>query len=684
MDTRIKKFLNRRSRSTASSSGLEHPSISQQFAPASYRPSIFLYQSRAKSTSDAQKELENHATYVRSFSYDSVPAGKAPTIGTIPQKGNGPVRLQASRRLSSGDLTVTSQDPQRTLQDIRKGDYIVGKKERPMSRNQGTPRASTTDSRLFTHQSSPATSAHSHPQTWPSTPKPETQSVQHTFQMRNPEVTSTNIGLGLSPPSFTNLPRQSYDSQRSAWSHHSASRGSSASLQATLHSRPQDNNATLEALRRAEYGRLVELYGQEGAARQLAMSEHQHQYHRNASVATSPAQPSSSSFVLDLPPAPALDGQEVYQPRMSGTSVSDNGFDTWSGTSSPHRASLVSSHADPSISTAHTSLVEEETTGDDIRKLVAQIRSTYLDALEAHSMPPAKAKPRKKKVRKSKQTPSSIIPGESPTPKTTPPSTPGRPIWHADNHFPDSSAKRRMNSESAGPVGRLSPIQASPLRGEDETIGIKRADSTTLGGIMAELTRSKIRSREASRTVSPSPEHRIRQPVVTAIKDDFGHTRPTVAKGQPQTNQDSWLDMESQLAKEVLDKSLQEHPKTQYQAPIIPSKTPNINCVSSPTSQAPDKFESLYQDLFGKDADDLWSSPSSVHGKDFAPLVRLTYTGDKGSGFTPRSSQSRKPSSMSSIVQIPENSTVHTHTYTYSTGTTARLSGTVKPPGNFF
>ena len=41
-----------------------------------------------------------------------------------------PVKLQTSRRLSSGELLTTIQDNKETLEDIREGDYIVGRKEK--------------------------------------------------------------------------------------------------------------------------------------------------------------------------------------------------------------------------------------------------------------------------------------------------------------------------------------------------------------------------------------------------------------------------------------------------------------------------------------------------------------------------------------------------------------------------
>ena len=66
---------------------------------------------------------------VQTIPYKSAVAGIPPIFGATPIKGNGPVKLQTSRRLSSGELLVTTQDHQRTLSDIREGEYIVGRKD---------------------------------------------------------------------------------------------------------------------------------------------------------------------------------------------------------------------------------------------------------------------------------------------------------------------------------------------------------------------------------------------------------------------------------------------------------------------------------------------------------------------------------------------------------------------------
>lgn len=72
------------------------------------------------------KRKDDKSNGIHSFSYNATVPGTPPELGDRPQRGNGPVKLQTSRRLSSGELLVTQQDYDRTLEDIRHGEYIVG------------------------------------------------------------------------------------------------------------------------------------------------------------------------------------------------------------------------------------------------------------------------------------------------------------------------------------------------------------------------------------------------------------------------------------------------------------------------------------------------------------------------------------------------------------------------------
>jgi len=575
-------------------------------------------------------------------------------MGTTPQKGNGPVKLQASRRLSSGELMVTTQHLETTLQDIREGDYIVGKKERTTSRIHEVPKAATADQYLPPHQDNP------------------------TLYAPQPSTSPDHVALARPSISFMHDQRQSYDSHCSGQTHDSATNGSLTSFYAAFHHHPQDDNLTLRALRRAEYSHLVELYGQEKAAQHLAVLYSQND--RHTSTTTSPTQPPFSPIILDPLPAPPVDGRETECKGVVDTPLSDSCCDALSATSSSHRASVISSCADPSTSTAHTSLVEEDSAGNDIRKLVAQMRSTYLDALEARPLVPTKAKPRKKN-RKSKPTPLPIALAESSAPNLTPPSTPGlnQSTWHTDAHTSGASIRRRVDTESTGQLSRLSPIQDSPPHDERDNTGIKRADSSTLGELMADLTRSKIHSRNAGRTLSPSPAAKTRQSVHVAIDSDSEYSHPLTPKSQPRMSHDNWLNIDLKSVEEPMVDSPQEHPMIQHH-PVVSSENNDISHLSSRTSQHPDSFGTLYQDLFGRDADDFWSSSFSGYDKDLSTSLRLAdSTKGNGSGATPLTSQSRNRA----IGVVPENSTTRTRAQPV-TSTTG--SGTVvkKPPGNFF
>lgn len=96
---------------------------------------IFISQPLRRSMTEQRSRDDLEGLAIRAFSYESAHPGKAPVMGGRPHRGNGPVKLQTSRRLSSGELLVTSQDHQRTLEDILEGDYIVGGIEKRTSKS---------------------------------------------------------------------------------------------------------------------------------------------------------------------------------------------------------------------------------------------------------------------------------------------------------------------------------------------------------------------------------------------------------------------------------------------------------------------------------------------------------------------------------------------------------------------
>ena len=580
------RFINsRRSPSMGAESTLE-ASVPYQAATPSDRPPVFLYQPLGKSALEQSKEIAVNGAALRSFSYEVCQAGKAPVFGMMPQKGNGPIKLQTSRRLSSGELITTSQDSQPTLQDIREGDYVVGKKDRPASQSQGrssthhcgtrasTPRTS------HTYMTSPTSLATNTSQTWPHTPT----IAEHSTSPDDVDQAGPALGLGLSQTDLKSQPRHSQDSLISYQNHtsHRVDLRESTNFQ---YRSPSDANATLKALRKAEFSRLVELYGSEIAARNLAQLDRDH-LRSPSNLQTFPSPLYSPVILEPLPPPPTEKVEADLKRNSQGSSTSESYLGTCSGSCSPKRASFVSSCADSSIATGQTSLEDEPiTTREDIRSMIEKMRSNYLTALE--SQIPQMTKPKhKKRSRKQKLAPSPVL-GASQQPRAHPSPVFGRQTWHAP--VPDTGApKRRINSQ---PAGRLSPIQASPSKDIENESGLKRADSSTLGVLMADLTREQIRSRRSTKSRS-SRQH---------VQNEL---RPQTPRAQAQEHKDSWLTLDSDSAEEPYVQS--PHPVAVVEAqPVIVSHRPAYEAGPAVPSSQIDDFDSLF-------ADDLWSSTSPL------------------------------------------------------------------------
>lgn len=647
METRFKKFINtRRGRSsTVSGNDLVHQSAPYETSAPASRPPIFLYQPLAKSALEIRRDCEKDVVPMRSLSYDQVAPGKAPVfIQSLPQKGNGPVKLQTNRRLSSGELITTAEDSQKTLQDIRDGDYVVGKKERSVSSCQSRSNTNVNEPRMSHVQSinysplptpSPCTSTAS--RTWPNSPCLIQDSPQSgVLDNVDPGVSNVGLGLSSSASTFVSRPRPSQDSHidyKSSFQRQSASYESSPSYYHSM----QNGNATLQALRKAEYSRLVEIYGADAAARSLARLDGEH---LNAAISPTPStRPFYSPVILEPLPAPPADTRDAESRRTSHMSRTSS---EWSGTSSPQRRSCVSSYAESSTATAQTSVAEDDpvTTREDIRNMVEQMRSTYLNAFEQRTPPAARSKPRKKKQRKRKLMPSPALNAPDQHSPRAPPLS-GRQTWHPDDSDHDAPFTRRINSQPVSGTGRLSPIQASPRRNDDKDVGIKRADSSTLGGLMADLTRSRIRSSQSSKR-STDQKH-------ASLAAQASHLRPVTPRQPPQgEKQDSWLNLESDSAEELpvesprdvfrphqLPRVVSHHSVEKYESEHVDARVSN-------------SFEGIYEDLFGKESSDFWASTTDL-GRLSPPHIPPSDATDK------IAVQRSTPSKTSQMISTPDS-----------------------------
>jgi hypothetical protein len=467
---------------------------------------------------------------IRTFPYESTVAGTPPVFGATPIKGNGPVKLQTSRRLSSGELLVTTQDHQRTLSDIREGEYIVGRKEPkrisktisikfPLHDRASTPRASL----ALTQQISNSDREQS--------PRPDRRfSRDHV-----PTGVSSNKDLGmLEPPASELSPRRPYSRSSSLAKAYilgpaeiplPMSPGRPPSSRASLLSRGEEQNATIQALWKAEYTRLVAIYGQDGVDRNIAElnkdifapSADQKFSLDNSAKKVSSARGASPLPSPDkiLPPLGRTSRASVAQE----VPIVDNGSDY----SSVKVPSLLSSEESSSSYTKRTSLFEADvpTTREEVSRIVENMRKNYLKALEAKSEEKAKAKrPKKAKQRASyahTAAPGTLAPSKF--------SKAGRQSWHVTT-VPGTTKQEKQSRKRATPKPKT-PRESTiaPLKSATSKSSLKmkpplhRADSTTLGSFFV--------AKKEEQT-PPSPARTLKGPMAEKLHQvaQVDETRP--------------------------------------------------------------------------------------------------------------------------------------------------------------
>ncbi len=531
MESRIRKFLSPKrlkANKNPDSSELDLHSVPYTTAPPQGRLPVFINHALGKSSST--KRQIHLPTDLRSLSYHSTLPGKPPQLGERPQRGNGPVKLQTSRRLSSGELLITQQDYDRTLEEIREGDFIVGGKERRTSRtssSQPTPSIRRPELKfLSTAPNSPREqstfgsvrlppSAASdlpisgyHPRSFSTSSSflhERQPSVEHGYIFPGSGSNPGTHGLGISSPTHSLFPR------------HMASTTS-------LLEPHEERNPTIQALWKAEYSRLVSIYGQPGVDRNILelqqdqpgmLDNHHHPYESTPySLSTYP----TSSVSLQQPTSysqaePGRSGLGLRS-HMSTSNLEMGYREDHSEGSSNHRHSLLSSSGASSSFTTRTSMAEElAMTRDDLRRIIDDMRMTYLHAIEAHTPPPEPLsetpipKSRSKKQTRSLGSSTSVESGlrsmsgqrkikswQLATPAiTTSRTATSSPSFQHHKKRRSSGHARRTSAQHVAGITTLSPIKASPARpkraesNQDESVGLKRADSTTLGSLAREL-----------------------------------------------------------------------------------------------------------------------------------------------------------------------------------------------------
>lgn len=468
METRIRRYLALRRLNHGASSDLTSMGDENRSGRTSKRLGLALTPSLARTDARSKRRVDTTTNTdrlaLKSSPYESTQAGKPPVVGGAPVKGNGPVRLQHNVRLSSGELLATEQSNKETLEDIKNGDYIVGRKE--YKRSSQPKKAGTWDNRPKPPplDASQALETHSLPQT-------PFFINDTTFENSPSSFTSTTENIhvrGLN--SFD--PHRSTSSLPQDYSRLSESR---SSFQRASGSRnDNEGNVLIQALWKAEYNQLLSI---------------QHQKYR---ITPKP----SARFDEECRPSsrdvPYIEGHcsPDLQAYYHSPTIKDISFtDGSSAYSSANDHSGTSSNRTDSTCTARTSFQPDAPgTRDDVRRMIEDMRAMYLSAIESRSATSSHTS-----LTQAVTTRASV--GPTATPQRTSASRPAQKSWHAGNRTsktsrPKPQKKRKpaptsMASKFAQPTeGTLSP-RTSPTKPS-----LTRADSMTLGSILGGAPRA--------------------------------------------------------------------------------------------------------------------------------------------------------------------------------------------------
>lgn len=552
---RIRFWSSRRTKPNPSE--LDLHSIPYQTAPSEKQP-VFIAQSLGKNL--AEKRRKDETFSLTAVSYDDATAGKAPVVGGRPQKGNGPVKLQTGRMMTTGEVLPTSQDTQRTWNDIRDGDFVVAGNPRRESRARSlkspVPSERATSPNTQTNPTSAPPTFASRFGSAPLLDIPETGNFMSSQQKE---------GLSPTSPNPSNWSRKSTSGEGLGLRH-------SSSLPTSILKHPtvsllephEEQNATIRALWKAEHSRLVQLYGQDNVERNIAELRRDRDEGR---VTIEIHRTKDDVFSLGPLPRPSFD---VNGPRKSvsrGDSVPHDESDE----SVNRRLSFISSTGYASSYTTHASMTDNDsfTSREDLHKVIDGMRSTYLRAIESREPSLHAVKSMKKRKKKRKSTPS--VPGSRVTSMVqTMPSPPDRKeLQSAPNISPTQSQRStRVVSQVAG-IHTLPAIEASPERKEPE-IGLHRADSSTLGTLMGEAKRGSIRKRASKRHSRRSSIQRNSLKISPSKSISNRNTQTTASTDQTLVSEDF-----EALYKDIFRSSMHEfwHSPTQVFDIVSPAPT---------------------------------------------------------------------------------------------------------------
>ena len=359
-------------------------------SPASRKP-IFISQPLRRSMTEQRAINAMEGLAMRAYSYESTLPGKPPIIGGRPHRGNGPVKLQTSRRLSSGELLATTQDPRRTMEDIRDGDYIVGGlKEKRSSRSSQmrsatpsiiSPRSGTTSGSV--KMMSPHLSLSSYPRSpvrgvskTPSTRSPSLPIPSPKFQLIHPGDNPLMLSHAVSFTRQASL--KDIESPRDLSSFEDSHDGNGPGAAPLI---------AWGILKRAEKTRLASMETlTEAAGDALPLQDFPSEKHESILLPSVSRRGSCQAVQLRR----SVQNKEPF--RFSQATVSHDNVqseqcydsDNVSDHSSRARSSLQSSQASSSADTGQTSLSDDRTTTrEQVHRLIDDVRSKYLEAIES-------------------------------------------------------------------------------------------------------------------------------------------------------------------------------------------------------------------------------------------------------------------------------------------------------------
>ena len=569
--------------------------------------------------------------------YEVATPGKAPIYVGTPVHGNGPVKLQTSHRLATGELVQTDQAHEAILEEIRDGDgeYIVGRKETRKSFSSSTgvrPRRQISKEDIK-HMEYVPFRVPSPVDEVPALRRDSKMSATSSERGRRSRASSQTYPrrVGQTPPP---VPRRSV---------------SLSPTRESIGSAEEEPNLAIEALWKAENTRLATLFtpAENEQPKGLGIQSRPDSSTRRDSWSQQGQMENGSPL---LPP-------RAFSPQSSRASPSMG--------MSPSLSEAASLWSHDARSTAQSPSLQSPR--EDVRIMIENMRSTYLTALETKVSHSARVQATRKRAssrgsRLPYQTSPSLT-DLTATAQSEPKRSSGRRSWNGS--YPDAIVKSKAPGPQNDPVLRKQrsaqniptssyalnkcpppPIAAPPstalppvpqdveedlqmaeiLQGSQEESPyqdrssqestarptLARADSLTLGSLMKSKKSQKSQSRKASRNryrehqdSAPWPTETPDRSRTTSIRESIPSSISTddFPLSTPDRSCDSLRPMTTSTIGTLCSSTTSASFSTAASS-TIPS-TPNSRPSNSPT---PSQTPTIVPQRYLYDPDDSWSN----------------------------------------------------------------------------